>query len=188
MPVTVDASPVHANTLLANSPSARLGWVAVGLVIVDSLSCRWSRAPRSTSLAAPFTGVARRRRRRVDPQDDPAATPQWAVRTRWPARQEAQRRCRLPPRRRNRQGGSATAVGALTAPSTGSSHWPAYSASMSWTRSAHGVMSKLPGGPRLSSTGRASCRSPKARSGPSAVTRSKSGIRRPSSGCPSPRS
>ena len=48
--------------------------------------------------------------------------------------------------------------------------------------------STLPGAPRSSSTGRASCRRVNTRSGPSAVTRSRSGMRRPSSGCPSPRS
>ena len=47
---------------------------------------------------------------------------------------------------------------------------------------------EAPGSPRLSSTGRASCSRVKTRSGPSAVTRSRSGMRRPSSGCPSPRS
>ncbi len=49
-------------------------------------------------------------------------------------------------------------------------------------------MSTPPGAPRSSSTGLASCSSSKTRSGPSAVTRSRSGIRRPSSGCPAPRS
>jgi hypothetical protein len=39
----------------------------------------------------------------------------------------------------------STAAGAVTAPSTGSSHLPAYVASTSCTRAAHGVMSK----PRL---------------------------------------
>ena len=43
-------------------------------------------------------------------------------------------------------------------------------------------MSRPPGSPRLSSTGRASCSRVKTRSGPSAVTRSRSGMRRPSSG------
>src|SRR5215471_17854177 len=47
-----------------------------------------------------------------------------------------------------------TAVGAATAPIAGSSHAPTYSALISSTRSAHGVMSRRPG-PRLSSTGRA---------------------------------
>ena len=50
----------------------------------------------------------------------------------------------------------STAAGAVTAPSTGSSQIPAYLASVNWTRSAHGVMSKPPCSPRLSSTGRAS--------------------------------
>ena len=81
-----------------------------------------------------------------------------------------------------------TAGGAVTSPSTGSSHTPAYAASTSCTRAAHGVMSKPPGSPRLSSTGRASCSRVNTRRGPSAVTRSRSGMRRPSSGCPSPRS
>lgn len=40
------------------------------------------------------------------------------------------------------------------------------------------------GSPRLSSTRRASCSRVNTRSGPSAVTRSRSGMRRPSSGCP----
>src|SRR5262249_55965652 len=47
-------------------------------------------------------------------------------------------------------------------------------------------MSKPPGSSKLSSTGRASCSRVKTRSGPSAVTRSRSSMRRPSSGCPSP--
>src|SRR5215204_5253398 len=81
-----------------------------------------------------------------------------------------------------------TAVGALTAPNTGSSHLPTYSALISRTRCAHGVMSKPPASPRLSSTGRASCSRVNTRSGPLAVTRSRSGMRRPSRGCPSPRS
>jgi len=42
-----------------------------------------------------------------------------------------------------------TAVGAETAPNTGSSHTPAYRASICRTRSAHGVRSKAPGAPRL---------------------------------------
>src|SRR5215216_5443180 len=41
-----------------------------------------------------------------------------------------------------------TAVGALTAPNTGSSHLPTYSALISRTRCAHGVMSKPPASPR----------------------------------------
>ena len=80
------------------------------------------------------------------------------------------------------------AAGAGTAPTTGSSHLPGYSASISRTRSAHGARSKPPGAPRLRSSGRASCSRVKSRSGPSAVTRSRSGMRRPSSGCPSPSS
>jgi hypothetical protein len=50
-----------------------------------------------------------------------------------------------------------------------------------------GVMSNTPGSPRFNSTGRASCSKVNTRSGPSAVTRSRSGMRRPSSGWPSPR-
>ena len=49
-----------------------------------------------------------------------------------------------------------TAVGALTVPMTGSTHVPVWSASTCRTRPAHGVMSMLPGSPRLSSTARAS--------------------------------
>src|SRR5262245_2038893 len=43
-----------------------------------------------------------------------------------------------------------TAVGAVTAPRTGTSHVPAYLASICWTRSAHGVMSRSAGSPKLS--------------------------------------
>src|SRR5262249_18180318 len=53
-------------------------------------------------------------------------------------------------------GRMSTGVGAGTAPSTGSSHWPVDLASRSRTRSAHGAMPMPPGSPRLSSTGRAS--------------------------------
>src|SRR5215475_2812124 len=38
-----------------------------------------------------------------------------------------------------------TAVGAATTPIAGSSHAPPYPALISWTRSAHGVMSRPPG-------------------------------------------
>src|SRR4030081_1688098 len=41
-----------------------------------------------------------------------------------------------------------TALGAVTAPTAGSSHVPTYPASISLTRSAHGVMSRPPGSPR----------------------------------------
>jgi hypothetical protein len=64
-----------------------------------------------------------------------------------------------------------TAVGAATAPSTGSSHTPAYRASTRSTRPAHGAMSRAPGSPRLSSTGRASCSRVNTRRGPLAVTK-----------------
>jgi hypothetical protein len=43
-----------------------------------------------------------------------------------------------------------TAVGAVIAPSAGSSHAPEHLASINRTRSAHGVMSKPPDSPRLS--------------------------------------
>src|SRR4030081_4024243 len=42
-----------------------------------------------------------------------------------------------------------TAVGAVTTPSTGRSHVPTYLASISWTRSAHGAMSRPPDCPNL---------------------------------------
>ena len=45
-----------------------------------------------------------------------------------------------------------------------------------------------PGSPRFSNTGRASCSRANTRSGPPAVPRSRSGIRRPTKGCPAPRS
>ena len=48
-------------------------------------------------------------------------------------------------------------MGGVTAPIAGSSHVPRYLASIDGTRSADGVMSKPPGSPRSSSTGRASC-------------------------------
>ena len=60
-----------------------------------------------------------------------------------------------------------TAVGAVTEPNTGSLHSPAYSAWISRTRSDHGATSRpVPGAPRLSSTGRASCSRVNTRSGP----------------------
>ena len=70
-----------------------------------------------------------------------------------------------------------TAVGAVTTPSAGSSYVPMHLASISSTRSAHGVMSKPAGSPRLRSTGRASCSRVKTRGSPLAVTRSRSGMR-----------
>jgi len=55
-------------------------------------------------------------------------------------------------------------------------------------REFSGVMSKPPGSPRLSRIGTASCSRVKTRTEPLAVTRSRSGMRCPSSVCPSPRS
>ena len=52
---------------------------------------------------------------------------------------------------------------------------PAYPASIINTWCAHGVRSKPPGSPRLSSIGLASCSRVKTRSGPLGVTRSRSG-------------
>ncbi len=81
-----------------------------------------------------------------------------------------------------------TAAGAVTAPSAGSSTAPHIRASTNCIRPAHGATSDPPTWPRLSNTALASCSNSKTCTGPSAVTRSRSGIRRPSSGCPSPRS
>src|SRR5215469_13845002 len=67
-------------------------------------------------------------------------------------------RVRSPAQATYPSGRISTAVGAGTAPTTGSSHTPPYLTSIDWTRSAHGVMSKPPDSPKLSSSGRASCR------------------------------
>jgi hypothetical protein len=81
-----------------------------------------------------------------------------------------------------------TAGGAATSPRTGSSHTPSCLASTNRTRFAQGESRNRRVQPRLRSTGRASCSRVNTRVGPSAVCRSRSGMRRPSSGCPSPRS
>ena len=72
-----------------------------------------------------------------------------------------------------------TAVGAVTAPSTGSSHTPTYSASISWTR-PHTLISRLT---EVEQHRLASCSSSKLERAPGGH-RSRSGMRRPATGVP----
>ena len=97
----------------------------------------------------------------------------------WPGR---------PPRPHARRAGPGQREAPPPSPRTGSSHSPVCLASINRARSAQREMSKAPGWPKLNRTGRESRNRPNTRSGPSTVCKSRSGMRRPSSGCPSPRS
>ena len=103
------------------------------------------------------------------------ATGWLAVRTTWSAPQRAPAGSGLQPRPRIRRAVPATAVGAVTAPSSRKLPRSCVDGVDQLNTIRPGLMSKSPGSPRLSSTGRASCSRVKTRRGPLAVTRSRSG-------------
>ena len=82
----------------------------------------------------------------------------------------------------------STAVGPVRLRARAAPTSPAYSASTCWTRSAHGVMSRLPGSPEVEQHRPGIVEQLEDPLRAVGVTRSRSGIRRPSNGCPSPRS
>ena len=193
VPLPLDLNAVDARARFA--PDGRLV-VATGRVlrafVVDpaqwlARACREAgRVLTREEFEEVLPGPALHARLRVTPSA--TADRQGVARTRWTGRPRARTASRRPPTPHARRAGSARPRERRPRRSPAAPRRRRTRRRPTCTRSAHGPDVDAARLTEVEQHRRASCRRVNTRSGPSAVTRSRSGMRRPSSGCPSPRS